>query len=76
MAKHRVRTMRMSVHDIKVQERWSSSTLTLTQYVDQSTVKRVTIEIERPDDIAYLRHQLDKIEASWRASLDAIKVRP
>lgn len=61
--------VRIICHEVESNTGWASSELVLQQYDQSEVLKRVTIEIRDPYDIASLREAIEKIENGWRRSL-------
>ena len=53
---------------------WSTAALVFTDQSGDKAPRKVTLQIEHPNDIAYIRERLNDIETSWRRSLDSLKV--
>lgn len=68
----KTRHMRLQVKVIEVQTGWKSSALLMTDASLGKPTKKVTLEIESPSDIAYIRERLSEIEESWRRQLRAL----
>lgn len=66
--------VKLGVHMATVSTGWSTSAITFSDQSGDVAPRIVTLVIDRPDDIAYIRERLDQIEAGWRKQLDAIKV--
>lgn len=55
---------------------WNRSSITFVDQSGDQARRRVTLKIERPMDIEYIRERLTMIEAAWRKELDTLKVTP
>lgn len=53
---------------------WRDAALIFTDRSGDKAPRKVTLQIEHPADIAYIRERLNDIETSWRRSLDSLKV--
>jgi hypothetical protein len=65
--------VKIGVYFCEVTTTWNNSTLKFIDQTGDQAKRIVTIEIERPGDISYIREQLAKIESSWRVELDSLK---
>jgi hypothetical protein len=68
--------VKVGVHFCEVITAWNNSTLKFIDQAGDQAPRIVTIEIEYPSDIQYIREQLNKIESAWHKELDAICVIP
>lgn len=68
--------VKLGVFYCVAQTSWNSSALIFEDRTGDVAPRKVTLLIERPSDIAYIRERLDNIEAAWRKELDNIKVTP
>lgn len=50
---------------------WSTSALILEDNSGDIAPRKVTLQIESPSDIAYLRERLNQIEEAWQKQLNA-----
>lgn len=55
------------------QTSWDRAALVLTDQSGDKAPRKVTIMIERPSDISYIRERLQNIEDAWRKELEAAK---
>lgn len=75
-AEKRIHKMQIGVFYATVSTSWNNSALILEDSTGDVAPRKVTIRIERPSDIAYLRERLDQIEEAWQKELAALKVTP
>lgn len=72
----RVRHLSLRVFYCKAQTSWNESALVFEDNTGDGAQKKVTLVIERPSDIAYIRERLQDVENAWRKELDTLKVQP
>ena len=72
----RARHLTVKVFYCASQVDWVDAALIFQDSSGGGAPRKVTIKIERPADIAYIRERLQDIEDGWRKSLDALKVMP
>lgn len=72
----RTRHLTLGVFFVKAETSWNEAALIFEDRTGVTAPRKVTVLIDRPSDIAYIRERLDNIEAAWRKELDAIKVSP
>lgn len=53
---------------------WNNSALILQDNSGDVAPRKVTLKIERPGDIEYIRERLKIIEDAWRKELDTVRV--
>jgi hypothetical protein len=53
---------------------WNRSALILEDNSGDVAPRKVTLKIERPSDIEYIRERLKMIEDAWRKELDSLRV--
>jgi hypothetical protein len=72
------RTVKVKVraYFIEAKTGWNRSALIIKDQSGDAAPREVTLRIETPSDIEYIRQRLDEIEVGWRKELDAIRVRP
>ncbi len=68
--------VKLGIFHCVAQTSWSSAALIFEDRTGDVAPRKVTLQIERPSDIAYIRERLDNIEDAWRKELDCIKVNP
>ena len=73
-ADKRVVKVTMKVFIATVSTGWNQSALILEDNSGDVAPRRVTLKIERPLDIEYIREGLKQIEDAWRKELDSLKV--
>jgi hypothetical protein len=73
--KKRTVKVRIGVFYATVSTGWNSAKLILSDSSGDVAPRQVTIDIERPSDLSYIRGWLDQIEEAWQKELDANKVR-
>lgn len=73
-AEKRVVKLTMGVHYASVSTGWNRSALILEDNSGDVAPRKVTLRIERPSDIEYIRERLQQIEDAWRKELDSLKV--
>lgn len=66
----------LGVHFASVRTYWANSAIIFEDQSGDLAPRKVTLKIERPGDLVYIRDQLDAIERAWRKELDAIRVTP
>jgi hypothetical protein len=66
--------VKLRVFNITAHTSWSSSALIMSDASGEAAPRKVTLVIERPSDIEYIRERLDQIEMSWRKELDRIRL--
>lgn len=69
----RLRTLTLCVVSVNAQTSWRDAALIFEDQSGDMAPRKVILKIEHPGDIAYIRENLDNIEAAWRKALDSIK---
>lgn len=73
-AEKRVVKVTMGVFYATVSTGWNNSALILEDNSGDVAPRRVTLRIDRPSDIEYIRERLKQIEDAWRKELDSLRV--
>jgi uncharacterized membrane protein len=73
-AEKRVVKVTLGVFYATVSTGWNQSALILEDNSGDVAPRKVTLRIERPSDIEYIRERLQQIEDAWRKELDSLKV--
>jgi len=69
-------SVKLGVFHITADCSWSRSALVISDSSGDVAPRKVTLVIERPSDIDYIRERLNMIETAWRKELDAIRLTP
>ena len=64
----RTRRMKIDIGFIETVPHWANSKLTFRNWRGKDRIEAV-ITIQSPQDLAYLRRELDKITAHWKEKL-------
>lgn len=72
MQKTRTRKMRVSLNCVIATPSWTQPTIMVRQWTG-SEFHEATLVVEDPWQLSYLRRELDKIEAGWRARIERCK---
>jgi hypothetical protein len=72
MQKSKTRRMKMGLGHVMAKPSWGDSTVTFRTWTG-SEFHEAIITIDAPWELAYLRRELDKIEAGWRERLERCK---
>ena len=65
--------VKLGLHMATVTTGWASSSITFSDQSGDVAPRIVTLLIERPSDIDYIRERLTQIETAWRKELDALR---
>lgn len=52
---------------------WSNAALVFEDNTGDKAPRKVTIKIDRPSDISYIRERLQNIEDGWKKELESLK---
>lgn len=75
MDEKRTVKVKVGVYFIEAKTGWNRSALIIRDQSGDVAPREVTLRIDQPSDIEYIRAKLDEIEVGWRKELDAIRVR-
>jgi hypothetical protein len=73
MDEKRVVKVKVGVYFIEAHTGWNRSFLKIIDQSGDLARREVTLKIDQPSDIAYIRERLTDIENAWRKELDALK---
>lgn len=72
-AEKRLRHVSIRVFHCVAQTGWSSSALIFTDQSGDIAPRKVTLKIDSPSDISYIRERLQNIEDAWRKEIETAK---
>lgn len=73
MDEKRTVKVKVGVYFIEAETGWNRSALIIKDHSGDLAPREVTLRIDQPSDISYIRERLQDIENGWRKELDALK---
>lgn len=65
--------VKLAVVMCTAQTSWDDAALIFQDQTGDLAPRKVTLRIERPSDISYIRERLQDIENAWRRELDTLR---